>query len=349
MKNKILFLGLISSLLLVGAGCGKVQVVSNDGGVYKSFDNGTKWEQKTAVLSVGQPKSISNFNVAKLTFDPVDSNSLYLVSTDGRLFVTFDAAESWQEITKAPKGAINSLALNPQTGESVYLAVGNKIYKSDCSCHNWQNIYLEALPNIQVTSLAIDGGDTNKILAGLSDGRIIKSGDGGNNWSTFYDFKNKIAQIMFNPNNTAIIFVNTIGGGLWRSDDAGNTWQNLDQNLKNFRGGRDVALMIFDPTRPNSLVTSSVYGLLRSDDGGQDWTDYKLLSQPGKAVISAFGFNLKNPSEIYYTTNNTLYRSYDGGSKWQTKSLLSKRTPTALLIDPSNPHVLYLGLARIEK
>ncbi|MDD2647161.1 MAG: YCF48-related protein, partial [Patescibacteria group bacterium] len=252
MKNKIIFLGLISSLLLMGAGCSKVQVVSNDGGVYKSFDNGTRWEQKVAVLSVGQPKSIATINVAKLVFDPSDANLLYAVSSDGRLFTTLDAAESWQELTKVPKGIINSIAFNLQTGETVYLAIGNKIYKSDCSCRSWQNVYLEALPNIQVMALAVDGGDVNKVLAGLSDGRIIKSSDGGNNWSTFYDFKNKIAQIMFSPNSTGVIYVNTNGGGLWRSTDAGNSWQNLDQNLKSFRGGRDVSLMVADATRPDS-------------------------------------------------------------------------------------------------
>ncbi|MGC9048933.1 MAG: hypothetical protein ACP5IX_01800 [Patescibacteria group bacterium] len=347
--KKTILISLLVSLTLVGASCVKVKVAAFDGGVFKSIDKGLSWQQKVALLGIGQPKTIAGVNVSFLTFSPHDSNVLYLGTKENGLFVSYNGGDSWQGVEKLPRSTINAVAPDPKLKHIVYVGIGGRIFKSIDCCQNWQNIYLEAVSGVEVTSLAVDPVDNSKILAGLSDGRLLRSVNGGSSWSTLYDFRAKIKQILINPKNAQIIYVNTQGTGLWRSSNGGVDWQNLDEPLKKYPGGRDIEWIIFDQNKDDAIVTSSSYGLLRSDNGGQEWFDYKLLLQPGRMKISAFAFNPNNPNEIYYSTATTFYRSFDGGRNWQTKSLPSKRVPVFMLVDPNNPSVIYLGVMKIEK
>ena len=348
-ENKFLLLAIFVFLLLLGAGCGRAPLLPSDGGVFKSTDHALTWQQKIDLLSAGQSKNIGGVSVLNLVFDPQDSRTIYLNARGGGLFVSYNGANSWQEIDTLPKGNLNVIAPDPKEKNIIYLGIGGKIFKTTTCCRDWQNIYLEALASTEITALAIDPVDHNKILAGLSDGRLIKSIDAGVNWATFYNFKAKIRQILINPNNTNTIYVNTLGQGVWRSADAGNNWQSLDGALKNYQGGREASLILFDLTKNDSLIMATNYGLLRSDDAGQDWSAYKLLSPAGRVKITAFGFNPQNPNEIYYTSESALYRSFDGGNRWQTKPLPSKKIPVVLLVDPMTPAVIYLGLANSGK
>ncbi len=340
---------LISSFLLVGAGCGQTQVSTADGGVFKSTDSGTKWQQAVGLFSVGQPKSIGSANVKSLIFDPQASDILYLITQEGSAFVSYNNAQAWQEIEGLPKGSVNVIIPDPMAKSINYVAMGGKVFKSLDCCHTWQNIYLEALPTTEITSLAIDPANNKNILLGLSDGRLIRSTDGGLNWSTFYTFKAKIKQIIFNPGNNNIIYINTDNQGFWRSGNGGMNWLNISDSLKNYPGAKQVDLVLLNPSKDDGLVILTSYGILRSDNGGASWTDYKLLSPAGRVKITALGFNPKNLNEIYYTANNTFYRSFDGGNKWQTRPLPSKRTPSVLLTDPNQTGLIYMGLAGSAK
>lgn len=340
---------LILSFLLTGQACVKVKVAGSDGGIFKSIDKGLRWEQKVTLLEIGQLKTISGVNVSLLVFDPQDNNTLYLGTKEDGLFVSYNGGISWQEIKGLPKGMINAIGVDPRAKHIIYAGIGGKIFKSIDCCRNWQNIYLEAAPGVEITSLAVDPADNSKILAGLSDGRLLRSTNGGNFWIKFYEFNTKIKQILINPKNSGIIYIVTAGNGIWRSNDGGANWLNLDESLKNYPGARNVEWMFFDPSKPDSLLTISSYGLLRTDNGGRDWFDYKLLIQPHRIKIYSAAINPKNPDEIYYATATTFYRSFDGGKNWQTKSLPSKRAPVILLSDPNDPNVLYMGVAKIEK
>lgn len=347
--KKIIFISVLAVLVFSGAGCVKVKVAGFDGGVFKSSDKGLHWEQKVSLLSVGQPRNIAGVSVNNLVFDAPDSNTLYLGSKEDGLFVSYNGAQSWQETEKLSRGMINAVAIDPKTKSIIYVAMGGKIFKSTDCCHNWQNIYLEAAPSVEVVSLAVDPINTSKILAGLSDGRLVASGNSGISWVKIAEHKAKIKQILINRINSDIVYVALAGRGLWRSADGGLNWQSLDDGLTKYPGGRDVELMISNPSLPDSLLTLSSYGLLRTDDGGQTWSDYKLLNSPQKTKIYAVAVNPQNPQEIYYATATTFYRSFDNGNHWETKSLPSKRRPTILLLDPKDQNVIYLGTVKVEK
>ncbi|MDD3101552.1 MAG: hypothetical protein PHE59_00160 [Patescibacteria group bacterium] len=353
MKRKnFLFLIVLIFILGMTSGCLNINFATPkaNSGIFKSVNRAESWQQKVGLLVLStakkDPKVMTDLDavdVSAMVLDPQDSNTLYLGTKGSGLFVSYDNAETWQKYSKLPSGKINAIAVHPKLKNVVYTAIGNRIFKSLDCCRTWENVYLEAAGGVQINALAVDPETNTRIYAGLSDGRLIRSEDDGLSWQTFVDLKGGIKQILINPNNPQIIYATTSGQGIMRTEDKGIKWVSLDESLKDFKNGRDVNKIIFDPRRADGIITASNYGLLRSEDGGKTWVDYKLLPKQGQASILSFAINPQNPNNIYYITANTLQKSADDGKTWVTKSLPSGQIPVELLVDPNNPNILYLG------
>jgi len=342
MKKSILFLFLILVFLLfAGASCLQFQTGGGDKGIFKSIDQGEHWQKKDKLLSLNAGASIGGVNASVLAVDPQDSGVLYLGTKENGLFLSVDAADSWQKIFSLPKGSINAIAVNPKASHIVYLGLGNRILRTSNCCRTWENLYL-AEQNIEVVALAIHPFSPEIIFAGLSDGRLIKSDNGGYRWKTLQSFDGKINQILINQKNPSIIYVFPAGKGIFRSKDNANSWSSLGENLKDYSGALDISKAIFIPAYADGLIIASHYGLLLTRDGGKSWFAYKLLTSPGQVKISSLAINPKNPHIVYYTVKKTLYKTFDNGANWITRSLPSKQKIVDLLIDQANPNILYL-------
>jgi len=342
MKKSVFFLFLILVFLLfAGASCFQFQTGGGDKGVFKSVDQGEHWQKKDKLLSLTAGASIGGVNASVLAADPQDSGVLYLGTEENGLFLSIDAADSWQEISRLPKGSINAIAVSPKASHIVYLGLDNRILKTSNCCRTWENLYL-AEQNIKVVALAIHPFSPEMIFAGLSDGRLIKSDNHGYRWKTLQNFDGKIKQILINQKNPSIIYVFPAGKGIFRSEDNGNSWSSLAENLKDYSKTTNISKAVFIPTDADGLIIASNHGLLLTRDGGRSWSDYKLLTAPGQAKISSLAVNPKNPQIIYYTVEKTLYKTFDNGANWITRSLPSKQKIVDLLIDQANPNILYL-------
>ncbi|MCH7758734.1 hypothetical protein IID20_00005, partial [Patescibacteria group bacterium] len=257
-----------------------------------------------------------------------------------------DATESWASLSGLPLVKINSIVVHPLAKHIVYLAVGNQIFTSRDANRTWHSIYLEALTEVDLTVLMIDPTRPESIMAGLSDGRIIKSDNEGLSWRIIHNFRSEVKQILINQNNNQVIYITTKGKGIFRSIDGGDNWQSLDQSLKSFRGGREVTKLIGDVQNENFLISINEYGMLKTEDGGDTWTEYKLLVAGSKIKPHVLAINPQDANIIYYAVAGTLYISIDGGQNWITKPLPSSKNPVELLIDFVNPNILYLGVGK---
>lgn len=351
MKKTIFTLIILSStLIFLGAACLKVKIAESGIGVFKSFDKGESWQSKNSLLSLEpEKKTLAGTEVTVLVFDPQDPGTIYLGSKNDGLFASYDGGEKWQLLKKVPGKSIQAVVVDPKAKQIVYFATNNQIFKSNDCNRSWQTIYLETIPDLEITDLAIDNYDPSKIYAGFSDGRLIKSSNSGLSWITLNNFQSSIKQILINPQDTRLIYVITDKNGIFRSNDLGVNWRSLDKALEGFYGGRDITKGIFDPTKKNSLIVASQYGLLRTDDQGETWSAYRLLSQVGQVKIYSLAVNPENPKEIFYTTRSGFYKSFDNGENWLTKSLPSKKVAVSMLIDPVNPNLIYLGFAHPEE
>lgn len=349
-NKKILILLLIVALPLLTVGCisiggGGGDPSAFDGGVFKTTNKGETWQQMALISTVsGRPGTISGLNVSSMVMDPEDNQAIYFGSQGNGLFYTYDAAQSWQYATNLGPGVIRDVAIDPSSKCIIYAAVGNSVYKStDCN-RSWSRVYFDNDLKVTVNSIAIDYDNSEQVYIALSRGDVVKSFDRGVSWQTIHRFSNNVERITIDPYDARIIYVATTKKSIHRSNNSGATWVDLGDNLAEFKNSRNFRDWIVARAEPGLLFLATQYGLLRSDDGGDSWTEIELIPPQQQATINAIAISPKNAEEIYYITNTTFYRSLDGGKNWSTIKLPTTRAGSKLLIDPEEPNIIYMGV-----
>ncbi|OGY44473.1 MAG: hypothetical protein A2729_02305 [Candidatus Buchananbacteria bacterium RIFCSPHIGHO2_01_FULL_39_14] len=338
---------LLAVLTLTVSGCIRLNGPKSPSaaGVFKSFDKGNTWAEKNLFLHSGGSGSIAGVNVLNLNFDPQDRRAIYLASDGAGLLYSYDGADSWRKADQVGNGRIESVAIDSKNKCVIYTTFANTILKSvDCN-RSWSEVYIDTRADKTITALAVDNFNNLIVYAGNSVGDILKSVDGGGNWQVIGRLNDRVTKILISPQDTRIIYVATRSKGIFKTTNAGNQWNNLNDGLKQFSASLEYRNLIFDATKPNSLLYAAKYGLLKSDDGGQSWTAINLITPPASVDILALAISPKNNLEIYYATTSTFYKTIDGGKNWITKRLPSGAVAAYLVVDPLEDNVIYFGLA----
>ncbi|HET9515607.1 MAG TPA: hypothetical protein VFO95_16865 [Gemmatimonadales bacterium] len=160
--------------------------------------------------------------------------------------------------------------------------------------------------------------------------------------------------------NPAMVYVAAASGGVWKSLNAGTTWEPIFDRYGTANIG-DLALFQADPRivwvgTGEACVRNSVGwgdGVYRSTDGGKTFTNVGLRESHhiGRVVTHP-----TNPDLVYVAAQGHLwdhggerglFRTRDGGKTWQqlTRGLPDdgRTGATELVMDPRNPDVLYAG------
>ena len=198
-------------------------------------------------------------------------------------------------------------------------------------------------------SAAVTGSYKNKntFYFGATGGGVWKTLDGGNNWKNISDgyFGGSIGAVAVAPSDESIIYVgegeNSMRGnvseglnGIWRSDNGGKTWKNL-----NLKEGRHIIRLVIHPKNPD-IVWAAVMGHLfgpneergvfKTTDGGKSWK--KVLYVNNQTGASDLVMEPGNPEVLYAGTwrlirtpyslesggdGSGLWKSTDGGETWK--------------------------------
>ncbi|RMD58887.1 hypothetical protein D6821_02460 [Candidatus Parcubacteria bacterium] len=353
MSKKLFLSVFVGALTLVGGCSVKVKNTPNlpstpdVGGVFKSINKGGHWRPMSLVNSTqSRPVTFNEADTAILKMDPSDSKTLYFVSRQGDMLYTIDGANSWNLVRSWGQKPVNDLAIDPRAHCIIYVASGNKLFKSvDCT-RNWEEVYVDPDPNAQVKSIVIDHYDTDRILIGLSRGDLILSANGGEGWQTVARLDGNIARIVADPNDSRNKYVLMESYAVWRYNKVTKGWDSLENNLKDFdfKAGQPFKMsFVLVPDKPGLIFLATPKILLISKDYGETWTKKELITPDKLAGINSLVVNPQNTDEIYYVTNTVFVRSFDGGESWQSRKLKTLRGGWKLLIDPQNPNVLYMG------
>lgn len=321
----------------------------NNGGIYKTINKGDTWFQKSLIPTIaGKPGTIGGLDVSCLAIDLSDSKAIYFGSVDNGLFYTYDGGENWQAAKSLGNDkTIDSIVVDPKAKCIIYVSSGNRIFKStDCN-RTWTNIYYDNNLSVKITDLSVDFADTAKIIAVTSRGEVLRSSDRGESWQAIYRFKDGVKQIAMSPYDSRILFA-AAANDIYRSDDGGNNWKNLKDNLKDFGNSLSFKDFVFANSEKGLVFIAGTKGILKSTNSGETWSDIKLLTTEKDAIVNALAISPKDPKEIYYATRTTFYRSVDGGENWSTKKLPTTRAGWKLLIDPADTKVIYMGVMTIK-
>jgi photosystem II stability/assembly factor-like uncharacterized protein len=144
------------------------------------------------------------------------------------------------------------------------------------------------------------------------------------------------------------ICVGTLGQGIWRSVDGGDTWTRVRQGLYTESAVRAFAV---HPRAPHIIYAGAESGIYRSEDRGASWQ--RLDSPMNTLPIWALAIDPMDPQILFAGTRpSALFRSQDGGVTWKKLDVaLAEECPnvgiprvTAIAIDPMDHQRVWAGI-----
>ncbi|MBV9074252.1 MAG: sialidase, partial [Acidobacteria bacterium] len=201
-------------------------------------------------------------------------------------------------------------------------------------------------PGNRVSAVVGEPGNSNVYYAGAASGGVWKSSDGGFNWSPVFDKEpaQSIGAIAVAPSNHSVVWVGTgetfirsdvsIGNGVYKSTDAGKTWQHMGLDAT----GR-IGRVIIDPRNPDVVYVAALgtcygpqpeRGVFRTRDGGKTWQ--RVLFVDENTGASGLAIDPKDSNTLFAGTwqidiktwgrnsggpGSGVFVSHDGGDTWK--------------------------------
>lgn len=340
-KTTVILIG--ATLLLSGCGAA-TSTTTVAGSLFRSDNAGVTWTPKSSIMGVNKTGTFAPANIWDVYLDPTDTKTVYVSTSDNGLFISNDSGESWEWAKSLNKLFVRSVAVDPQYRCTILAAVGNKLYKSIDCARSFVQTYYDNDPAVTISTVITDPKDGSKVYLATSRGEIIKSSDRGASWRTINRFDSKVIKLFVNPQAGNYLYAATANDGLNVSNDGGSSWQSLKDNLKSFNEGTNFKDLAFSGTDPAKIMIATRYGILFTTNQGRNWSKIDLITPKDKATINAMAVDPTNDNIIYYSTNTTFYSSKDGGKNWTTKALPSARIGWKILINPSSPNVIFMGV-----
>jgi photosystem II stability/assembly factor-like uncharacterized protein len=168
-----------------------------------------------------------------------------------------------------------------------------------------------------------EGPWENASFSGKNSG-LYKSLDGGNTWKKLTQGLPTGEQglgrigIGISPSNTKRIYATVDAGvhsGIYRSDDAGESWKRVSTDGRIYGRGSDFAEVRVHPKNPDVVYSANVASY-RSDDGGYSWTSFK--GAPGGDDYHRIWINPNNPDIMLFAADQGAVVTVNGGKTWSS-------------------------------
>jgi photosystem II stability/assembly factor-like uncharacterized protein len=322
----------------------------NNGGVWKTTDYGRTWNP----IFDDQPAgSIGALAIAPSNPDIIYVGSgeglrRPDLSTGNGIYKSTDGGRTWQHLGLRDGQQLGAILIDPQNPNRVFVAVlghpygpnpERGVFRSLDGGVNWEKVLYKD-ENTGAIDLAFDPKDPNTIYSdmwasrrppwttgGSYDGPgsgLYKSVDGGTNWKqltkglpTWTEGLGRIG-LGAAPTDGGRIYALVDSpklGGLYRSDDAGESWQRVNNDKRIWGRGDDFACVRVNPKDKDTIYVANI-STYRSTDGGRTFTAIK--GAPGGDDYHTIWINPKNPDIIALAVDQGATISVNGGQTWSS-------------------------------
>ena len=321
----------------------------NNGGVWKSTDYGRTWK---AIFDDQPTGSVGDVVVAPSnpnTLYVASGEGLQRpdLSVGDGIYKSSDGGKTWSNQGLKDGQQIGGLAIDPKNENRVFAAVlghpygPNKergIYRTTDGGKNWNNVlYIDE--NTGAIQVFIDPINTNVVYATMWAGRqgpwengawngansgLYKSTDGGNTWHKLTKglptTQEGLGRIGFGvaPSDPTRLYATVDAnekGGIYRSDDAGESWMLIDADPRLWGRGSDFAEVKVDPTNKDIVYSANVV-TWKSTDGGKSWKAFR--GAPGGDDYHRIWINPINPSIILIASDQGAHITVNGGETFSS-------------------------------
>lgn len=320
----------------------------NNGGVWKTNDYGHTWKP----IFDDQPTgSIGTLAVAPSNPDIVYVGSGEglqrpdLATGDG-MYRSTDAGKTWKHLGLRDGQQIGAIIVDPRDANRLFVAVlghpygpneERGVFRSTDGGETFQKVLYKD-ENTGAIALAFDPSNSQVIYADLWAGRqgpwengawqgpesgLFKSTDGGNTWRKLTKglptFEQGLGRIGFcvapsNPNRLyATVDASPQLGGVYRSDDAGESWRRVSNDARPWGRGSDFAEIKGDPKNPDIVYSANIV-TWRSTDAGQSWVAFR--GAPGGDDYHTIWINPDNAQIMLLASDQGAIVTVNGGQTW---------------------------------
>ena len=223
---------------------------------------------------------------------------------------------------------------------ALVIALGAAVY---APAQTWRQV---GPPGGTVISLEADPHDANKLYLGTSDGHVFTSNDEGAHWQLLSRIGTSqddvIANILIDAQDSNRLYASTwtpysCGGGVYRSDDAGRTWQVIGLEHETVRALAQAS------SNPKILVAGSLSGVYRSMDEGANWERITPANHDDLKNFASVAFDPRDENIIYAGTHHLPWKTTNGGKDWFPigNGMIDDSDVSSIVIDPANPESVY--------
>jgi photosystem II stability/assembly factor-like uncharacterized protein len=346
----------------------------NNGGIWKTTDYGRSW---LPIFDEQPTGSIGDVVVAPSNPDVIYAGSgeglqRPDLSVGDGIYKSTDAGKTWTHLGLKDVQQVGGLAIDPTNENRLFVAaLGHPygpntergVYRTLDGGKTWEKVLYKD-ENTGAVQVTIDPVNPNIVYADLWAGRqgpwengawngkesgLFKSTDGGNTWKKLVKglptTEQGLGRIGFciaaaDPNRMyATVDAGSLGG-IYRSDDAGETWRRMVSDNRYWGRAADFAEVKTDPKNPDIVYSANIV-TWKSMDGGKTWDAFR--GAPGGDDYHRIWINPLNPDIILIASDQGAIITVNGGqtfSSWYNQ-------PTAqfyhVSTDNAFPYNVYSG------
>lgn len=376
---------------------------AGDGNVaWANSDSGLRAYQIRAITI--DPTTATGTPAATVVFAGGRSESAVAIAPrNGGIYKSTDGGSSWSTIdsglplrqpTSSPApfvGTVRSIVVDPHscTGYPTCSSPLNTVYATSNGCYE----YLTRLSGTGTSLVGYCGSSLNTQYTGAYQFRIFKSTNAGTSWTSsdngipasfigtspnYLDGESLlVVPLVIDPGNPNILYAGTsdsfdptqvthptLQTGIYRSADAGATWNPINTGLPTYPAPSTTVLgvltLAIDPITPSTLWATVIDinsgagapgHIYKTIDSGAHWTDSSVgLTSADIRALLVDHTSGATPAIVYAAGGGTsgnpggVFKSYDAGATWHSESIgLPADAALALAFDPSNHSKLYAG------
>ena len=292
------------------------------------------------------------------------------VSTGRGVYKSTDGGQTWSFAGLYNAGQIGAVCIHPTNPNIVWVAAGGDIFKPNSERgifkttdggKSWRKV-LFVSDQVGAMDVELQPGNPNvvyawmsrlerkpwTIISGSREGGFYKSTDGGEHFTRITTGlpneligKGNLAVTAAKPNRIYALIEAKPGGGLYRSDDAGQTWTAMNPTPANI-GSQMIQRPFYyttlgaDPTNAD-VVYAGAEGFFKSTDGGKT---FSVLRTPHGDNHDIW-INPKDGNTMIQANDGGANVSFDGGRTWSSQMNQPTSEIYGVWVDNQFPYKLY--------